>query len=63
MQKPIASKVNASKELEALVGEYRSAGGSVERVRPGVAGGLKKTRYMGRAALRGASPKLGSSLG
>jgi len=60
MLKPSAAKTDSRNEAEALRQEFLSRGGKCARQEPGVAGGLKKTKYIKRGQPTGSSiPRIG----
>ena len=48
MLKPNAVKVARHEELSALVAQFQSAGNTITTVKAGVAGGLKKKKYIAK---------------
>jgi len=61
MIKPTQNKIDAHTNVAFLIAEFKQRGGVIERLPIGVAGDLKKRRYIGREALRGSRNRLGEN--
>jgi hypothetical protein len=61
MIKPTQNKIDAHTNIASLIAEFKQRGGVIERLPVGVAGDLKKMRYIGREALRGSRNRLGEN--
>lgn len=61
MLKPNAVKTALADETAELVAAFKQRGGVISKVEPNVSAHLRKTRYIGRSAMRGVSRRLGDS--